>query len=72
MKDSAPVLYPNEQVGRKVTEYSEAHTLSLPKELVDYHGWILATQKMTADYTISTFQASALVWLARLAGVKHG
>lgn len=70
MKDSAPVLYPNEQVGKKVTEYSEAHTLSLPKELIDFHSWILQTQE-TANYTISTFQAKSLVWLARLAGAKH-
>ncbi|KAJ9164672.1 S-adenosyl-L-methionine-dependent methyltransferase [Coniochaeta hoffmannii] len=70
MKDSAPVLYPNEQVGKKVTAYSEEHTLSLPKELTDFHAWILETQE-TANYTISTFQAKALVWLARLAGAKH-
>jgi hypothetical protein len=71
MKDSAPVLYPNEQVGKKVTEYSEDHTLSLPKELTDFHAWILETQE-TANYTISTFQAKSLLWLARLAGAKHG
>ncbi|KAB5577628.1 O-methyltransferase family protein [Coniochaeta sp. 2T2.1] len=70
MKDSAPVLYASEHTGQKVTEYSEEHTLGLPKEITDFHAWILETQT-TANYTISTFQAKSLVWLARLIGAKN-
>jgi hypothetical protein len=70
MKESKAVLYPNEQVAKKVTDYSENHTLDLPKEITDYHAWIVETQEMS-NYTISTFQAKSHVWLARLIGAKR-
>lgn len=70
MKESQAVLYPNEQVAKRVTAYSENHTLSLPKEISDYHAWIVETQEMS-NYTISTFQAKSHVWLARLIGAKR-
>jgi hypothetical protein len=72
MKESTAILYPNSQVAKKVTDYSEDHTLALPKELTDFHAWILDTQKEQANLTISTFQAKSLVWLARVIGAKHG
>lgn len=71
MKTSTTVLYPNQQVAEKVTEYSEARTSSLPKEIADYHAWICDTQA-AANFCISTFQAKSLVWLARLTGAKRG
>lgn len=71
MKTSTTVLYPNQQVADAVTQYSESRTLALPKELADFHAWICDTQK-NANYTISTFQAKSLIWLARLAGAKRG
>lgn len=71
MKSSTTVLYPNQQVADKVTEYSESRTLALPKEISDYHAWICTTQE-DANYSISTFQAKSLVWLARLVKAKRG
>jgi hypothetical protein len=71
MKSSTTVLYPNQKVADRVTEYSETRTLDLPKEIADYHAWICETQA-DANYSISTFQAKSLVWLARLMGAKHG
>lgn len=70
MKDSKAVLYSNDHVAAKVTSYSEDHTLNLPKEIIDYHAWIVETQEMS-NYTISTFQAKSHVWLARLIGAKR-
>lgn len=70
MKDSEAVLYPNEHVARKVTEYSDNHTLALPKEITDYHTWICENRE-EANYCISTFQAKSHVWLARLIGAKR-
>lgn len=71
MKSSTTVLYPNQLVADRVTEYSEARTLALPKEIEEYHAWICETQA-NSNYSISTFQAKSIVWLARLIGAKHG
>ena len=71
MKTSSTVLYPNEQVTQKVSEYSESHSLDLPENITSYHAWICETQE-ASNYCISTLQAKSLVWLARLAGAKRG
>ncbi|KAK8071144.1 hypothetical protein PG997_011347 [Apiospora hydei] len=69
MKSGAPVLYPNEDVAGRVTEYSERHSTSLPSHLVEYHAHIVSTQPR-ADIMISTFQGQGMVWLAHLIGAK--
>ncbi|KAI1495556.1 O-methyltransferase [Biscogniauxia marginata] len=71
MKASATVLYASEILGQRVTEYSEANSLVLPKQLTDYHAAIVSAQPSTSDYMISTFQSQALMWLARLIGAKR-
>ncbi|KAI1639946.1 O-methyltransferase [Biscogniauxia mediterranea] len=71
MKESQTVLYATETLGQRVTEYSEAKSLELPKHLTDYHADIVKTQPGTSHYMISTFQSQALVWLARLMGAKR-
>ncbi|KAK8024301.1 hypothetical protein PG993_012367 [Apiospora rasikravindrae] len=69
MKSGAPVLYPNEAVACRVTEYSEQHSLSLPSHLMDYHAHVVSTQPR-ANIMISTFQGQVMVWLAHLIGAK--
>ncbi|KAK8073584.1 hypothetical protein PG994_004483 [Apiospora phragmitis] len=69
MKSGAPTLYPNADVASRVTEYSEQHSLSLPKHLHDYHDHVVSTQPR-ANMMISTFQGQAMVWLAHLVGAK--
>ncbi|KAI0597295.1 O-methyltransferase [Biscogniauxia sp. FL1348] len=71
MKDSQTILYATEILGQRVTEYSEAKSLELPKYLTDYHADIVKTQPTTSNYMISPFQSQALVWLARLMGAKR-
>lgn len=71
MKTSTTILYPNQQVADSVTAYSESRSLELPKEIADYHAWICETQE-NSNYTISTFQAKSLVFLARLVRAKRG
>jgi hypothetical protein len=70
MKEGRPVLYPTDEVAVKVTEYSEQHSLELPKWLTDYHSHIYHTQP-GSNYMISTFQAKYSIWLARLIGAKN-
>jgi hypothetical protein len=71
MKESAPVLYPNETVGTRVLEYADKRSTDLPQPLLDYHAWILGSRG-DADYTISTSQAKFLLWFARALGAKRG
>lgn len=71
MKDAKPILYSNDAVAEAVTTYSEAHSLDLPKWLTDYHADVCANNT-NSNLMISTYQASALVWLARLIDAKRG
>lgn len=71
MKTGKPSLYPNDAVAEAVTEYSEAHSLALPQHLLDYHAEIFKSSP-TSNLMISTFQAQALVFLARMIGAKRG
>ncbi|KAI4600845.1 hypothetical protein KJ359_013008 [Pestalotiopsis sp. 9143b] len=70
MKDAKPILYSNDAVAEAVTTYSEAHSLDLPKWLTDYHADVCANNT-NSNLMISTYQASALVWLARLIDAKR-
>lgn len=70
MKTSAPSLYPNDTVGKRVTEYSEQHSLGLPREITDYHTHIFNTHPKS-NYMISSFQGQAHVFLARAIGARR-
>ena len=70
MKTGTPVLYPNDKVAEKVTEYSEEHSLQLPKHITEYHANISANHP-DSILMISNFQAQSHIWLARLIGSKR-
>ncbi|KAF5486486.1 O-methyltransferase MdmC [Colletotrichum fructicola] len=71
MKSSVSVLYPNEQVSRNVTAYSESSSTPLPAHIVAYHDHIDTTQPETSMLMISNFQAQNHIWLAKLIGAKR-
>ncbi|KAI1868812.1 hypothetical protein JX265_006791 [Neoarthrinium moseri] len=70
MKEGKSSLYPNDAISEAVTNYSEAHSLDLPKPLLDYHEHIF-NNVPNSHLTISTFQAQGLIFLARLIGAKR-
>ncbi|KAK6063726.1 O-methyltransferase [Seiridium cupressi] len=71
MKDAKPILYVNDDVAEAVTTYSEDHSLDLPQWLLEYHADVYENSP-DSNLMISTFQARALVFLARLVGAKRG
>ncbi|MBE3045928.1 hypothetical protein IMZ48_25980 [Candidatus Bathyarchaeota archaeon] len=71
MKTNAPVLYANEKVAERVTEYSTAHSTPLPKHITDFHAKVVAGNKASRLMT-SNFQSQCHVLLARLIGAKRG
>ncbi|KAF6843439.1 O-methyltransferase [Colletotrichum musicola] len=71
MKSPVSVLYPNEQVARNVTAYSEKHSTALPEHIVAYHDHIEKTKPETSILMISNFQAQNHIWLAKLIGAKR-
>ncbi|KAH7376257.1 O-methyltransferase family protein [Plectosphaerella cucumerina] len=70
MKSNAPVLYPNEQVTQRVTDYSSEHSTPLPQHIVDYHARIVGS-RADSNLMISDFQAQNHIWLAKLIGAKR-
>lgn len=70
MKDSVTPLYPNEQVAKRVTQYSEEHSDALPKHITDYHDDIVKNHPRS-DYMISDFQSQAHTFFARAIGAKR-
>jgi hypothetical protein len=70
MKEGRPPLYPSDEVAAKVTQYSEDHSLTLPKYITDYHAHIFDSMS-NSNLMISIFQAKHSVWLARLIGAKN-
>jgi predicted O-methyltransferase YrrM len=70
MKSNAPVLYPNDAVAERVTEYSQQHSLVLPAHIPAYHAHIVQNHPHS-EYMISNFQAQANVFLARAIGAKR-
>lgn len=71
MKESKSVLYDNHTVAEAVTTYSESHSVDLPQWLLEYHADIFKNYP-NSYLMISSFQAKALVWLARLVDAKRG
>ncbi|OLN82240.1 putative caffeoyl-CoA O-methyltransferase 2 [Colletotrichum chlorophyti] len=71
MKSSVSVLYPNEDVARNVTAYSESHSTDLPAHIVAYHDHIQKTDPEHSILMISNFQAQNHIWLAKLIGAKR-
>ncbi|KAG5913150.1 hypothetical protein E4U53_004985 [Claviceps sorghi] len=70
MKENTTTLFPNQQVGLKVSEYADNHSLPLGAALTQYHEWVNRTQPC-AFFTISLLQARLLLWLARLVGARR-
>ena len=53
MKEEAPILYPNDIVGRRISLYAEDKTSHIPQYIIDYHVHVRETQPATANYMIS-------------------
>ncbi|KAK2597363.1 hypothetical protein QQS21_006060 [Conoideocrella luteorostrata] len=70
MIENCTTLYPNDQVGLRVSEYSDQHSLRLPERLLQYHDWVLQSQPC-AYFTISLLEARTLSWLARLTNAQR-
>lgn len=70
-KDNAPILYPNETVGGRVSDYAEKYSSCIPKHIVQYHAHIRETQPQTANWMISISQAQAMMFLAKAVGAKR-
>lgn len=71
MKSDVPVLYPNEEVAKAVTEYAATNSGGLPAHLHEYHDHILNNEEKS-NLTISKYQSRAVMWLAKAAGAKRG
>lgn len=71
MIENCTTLYPNDIVGRKVSEYSDQHSVPLPEDLVKYHEWVLRSQEHS-HFTISLLEARMLSWMARMVNAKRG
>jgi hypothetical protein len=69
MKENYTELYPNEQVGRNVGDYSAAHSTPLPKHITDYHA--KGSEHKNSGYMISPFQAQFHLWFASAFGAKR-
>ena len=63
-------MYPTEQVGQRVTDYSAQRSAPLPKHITDYHEWVMKNQPRF-NYMISNFQGQCHVFLAHLIGAKR-
>ncbi|KAF4969319.1 hypothetical protein FZEAL_10249 [Fusarium zealandicum] len=71
MKEELPVLYPNEKVGERVSQYATAHTTGIPQHIHSYHEHIQKTMSETSMYMVSTSQAQAMAFLARTCGATR-
>jgi hypothetical protein len=71
MKTGASVLYPNDKVAERVTNYSERHSTALPDYITEYHE-LISSGHARSNYMISDFQGQLHVFLARLIGAKRG
>ncbi|KAG8418535.1 hypothetical protein J3459_012370 [Metarhizium acridum] len=70
MIENCTTLYPNDIVGRKVSEYSDQHSVPLPEDLVKYHEWVMRSQE-NSYFTISLLEARMLSWMARMVNAKR-
>lgn len=71
MKSGVPVLYPNEKVAERVTEYSANHSTPLPKHITDFHAEVVGSNERS-EYLTSNFQSQCHTLLARMIGAKRG
>lgn len=71
MKEANTPLYKTEELGRKVTEYSERYSTPLPKHITKYHADVSANRE-DSYYMSSNFQSQFHVLLAKLVGAKRG
>ncbi|KAL1848370.1 hypothetical protein Daus18300_013616 [Diaporthe australafricana] len=70
MQDNVAKLYPNPETSGKVLDYSISKSTPLPDWLLKYHEWGCNNTEVP-EFLISTYEAQALVFLARLVGAKR-
>ncbi|KAK7722293.1 hypothetical protein SLS64_000830 [Diaporthe eres] len=70
MQENVAKLYPNPETSAKVLNYSISKSTPLPDWLLKYHEWSCNNTEVPR-YLISTYEAQALVFLARLVGAKR-
>lgn len=71
MKDNCTTLYPTQEVGYKISDYADDHSLHLTEKLDKYQAWVHQSQEKSA-YSISMLEARYLTWTARMIGAKRG
>ncbi|KKY39967.1 putative o-methyltransferase family protein [Diaporthe ampelina] len=70
MRENVAKLYPNPETSAKVLDYSISKSTPLPDWLLKYHEWGCNNTEIP-EYLISTYEAQALIFLARLVGAKR-
>ncbi|KAI8956526.1 S-adenosyl-L-methionine-dependent methyltransferase [Daldinia sp. FL1419] len=70
MKLGTTPLYATKTLAERVSKYSEAKSLEIPRSIKDYHAKIFE-ERSDSNYMISTFQSQALVFFARAIGAKR-
>ena len=72
MKENCTTLYPNAEVARKVSEYADDHSHSLPPAVLEYHDEVQKNRSKESNFMISILEAKFLQWLTRMMGAQRG
>lgn len=70
MKENTCPLYPNDQVGEKVSQYAFEHSTDLPKHILDHHAWGSENHERP-HMMISPLLAQYQIFMARAVGAKR-
>ncbi|KAI2627478.1 S-adenosyl-L-methionine-dependent methyltransferase [Hypomontagnella submonticulosa] len=71
MKEGKTLLYANDTLAERVTEYAESSSIPVPQPIRDYHARVIKEREIDSNYMISNFEAQALIFLSRLIGAKR-
>lgn len=69
MKENATALYPDQEIGEVVSNYSYEHSTNLPPYLIEMHGEI--KDREDSFYMISPLQQQFHIWFAKSVGAKR-
>jgi len=70
MKENSCQLYPNEQVGEKVSQYALEHSLDIPNHILGHHAWANENHERS-HMMISPLQTQYQIFMARALGAKR-
>lgn len=69
MKENATALYPDQETGEVVSNYSYEHSTNLPPYLIEMHAEI--KDREDSFYMISPLQQQFHIWFAKSVGAKR-